>query len=78
MENFVELEKESEVLQAAEDILRKRLGKIFNFGSSCQDLLREITAIEWKMAEHRMAQKRQKEAESNIKIDIGTEVSQFL
>ncbi len=64
MENFTELEKELGILQAAEDILRKRLGKIFNFGGSCQDLLREITAIKWKMAEYRMAQKRQKEAEN--------------
>lgn len=63
MENFVELEKELRVLQVAEDILRKRLGKIFNFGGSCQDLLREITEIEWKMAEDKMAQKRQKGVE---------------
>ena len=64
MENFVELEKELKVLQAAEDVLWKRLGKMFNFNGSCRDLLREIKAIEQKMAEYRMAQKRQKEAEN--------------
>lgn len=64
MENFVELEKELGVLQTAEDILRKRLGKIFNFGGSCQDLLRETTAIKYKMVDYRMAQKRQKEVEN--------------
>ena len=81
MKSFVKLERlerKLEVLRAAEGILRKRLGKMFNFNGSCRDLLREIKAIEQKMAYYRMEQKRQKEVESDIKIDTGTEVSQFL
>lgn len=62
MENVenVELEKELEILRAAENILRKKLGKIFNFGGSCKDLLKEISEIEWELSDRRMRRMAQK------------------